>query len=369
MEHRSFAKACRFSLESLESREVPAADLPLSHSIDLADGIATTVAAPVHPQRFAVAAGIGQAGIVNVYERGTNALLTTITPYGMDYSGGIRVATGDLTGDGVDDLIISSDRAGGEIKVYDGVGQKLIAEFSAFSATSKGGAFIALGDVTGDGRIDLVAGSGAGNRSLVRVFRGQDVISAGKSSPAVAAAFFAFDANFTGGVRLAVGDTNNDGIGDIIAAPGAGTAPVVRIFTPASAWGDGKGGTFRTSMREISVGDKTDTGGVFVAAGDINGDKRADIVVGRQLGRNQVVSAFDVSSKQPRRILNAYGFMNTEPGGIPVAARDLDGDGRVEVLAGGGQGTSQVRILGTNGGLTRSFMAFTPSYRGGVFVG
>ena len=79
------------------------------------------------------------------------------------------------------------------------------------------------------------------------------------------------------------------------------------------------------------------------------------------------VSVYSGASKA--KLLDGFGFTATDPGGIPVAMRDLDGDGRAEVLAGGGAGVSQVRVLGGRGGLARSFMAFTPNYRGGVFVG
>src|SRR6185295_14733058 len=42
--------------------------------------------------------------------------------------------------------------------------------------------------------------------------------------------FFAYDANFTGGVRVAAGDVNGDGVPDIICAAGPGGGPNVTIF-------------------------------------------------------------------------------------------------------------------------------------------
>src|SRR5207248_2219654 len=42
--------------------------------------------------------------------------------------------------------------------------------------------------------------------------------------------FFAYDAGFTGGVRVAVGDVNGDGVPDVITGPGPGGSPNIRVF-------------------------------------------------------------------------------------------------------------------------------------------
>src|SRR5439155_11725683 len=47
--------------------------------------------------------------------------------------------------------------------------------------------------------------------------------------------FFAYDQNFTGGVRVAVGDINGHGIPDIITGPGPGGGPEIRIYDGRNA--------------------------------------------------------------------------------------------------------------------------------------
>jgi hypothetical protein len=350
---RTEARPARLALERLDPRDVPSA------TIDL------------HPHRFAVGSGPGQPAQVSVYEAGTNAILTTITPFGRGYAGGVRVATGDLTGDGIDDLVVAAAAGGPRVKVFDGATHKEIAAFHAYSKTARTGSYVTIGDVTGDGRADLVAGAGEGLRSQVKVFRGQDLTpAAGRlaTNPAAATNFFAYGDAFTGGVRVAVGDVNGDGIGDIVAAPGAGAAPVVKVFTARGAWGGSPTARHRYDVSTIVVGGAKDTGGVFIAAADLDRDGKADIAVGRTVGTVACVTVY--KGGQPRtKLLDGFGFTVTAPGGIPVAMKDLDGDGRAEVLAGGGAGVSQVRVLGGRGGLARSFMAFTPNYRGGVVVG
>ncbi len=343
-------RSIRLQFESLEHRDTPSALTVEQPPVDEV----------VHARRFAVGSGAGQVAQVSVYSSGTNALLTMFQPFGDTYTGGIAVATGDLTGDGIDDVVVAALSGSSRIALFDGATRKFAGEFEAFAGATTG-AFLALGDVTGDGRIDLVAGG----TTTIRIIRGQDLW---KGSPKIAAELQPFGASFTGGVRVAVGDLNGDGIADIVAAPGAGGPATVHAYTTAKTWGDAEPSTYSAKLATITVGGTNDRGGVFVAAGDFNGDGKADIAVGRVVAGRATVSV--VQGNQPsRRLYQAFGFRNTEPGGVPVALRDLNGDGRAELLVGGGQGVSQVRVLSPFGGLTRSFSAFPPQYTGGVFVG
>src|SRR5262249_10495328 len=82
--------------------------------------------------------------------------------------------------------------------------------------------------------------------------------------------FYAYDPRFPGGVRVAVGDVNGDGIPDIVTAPGPGGGPDVRVF-------DGRTGAM---IRDFMAYDFRFTGGVYVAVGDVNHDGFADIITG-----------------------------------------------------------------------------------------
>jgi hypothetical protein len=85
-----------------------------------------------------------------------------------------------------------------------------------------GGVYIAAGDVNGDGFADIITGAGAGGSPHVKVFDGQ--------TNSLLASFFAYDVAFTGGVRVAAGDVNDDGLADIITGAGPSGGPHVKVF-------------------------------------------------------------------------------------------------------------------------------------------
>src|SRR5207253_4878422 len=79
-------------------------------------------------------------------------------------------------------------------------------------------------------------------------------------------------------------------------------------------------------------------GGVFVAAGDVNGDGFDDVVVGADAGQAPVV---EVVSGATGHLLDR--FLAASPqfrGGIRVAASDVNGDGKADIITGLGAGAS-----------------------------
>ncbi|MEX0645292.1 MAG: VCBS repeat-containing protein, partial [Parvularculaceae bacterium] len=92
--------------------------------------------------------------------------------------------------------------------------------------------FVAAGDVNGDGMADIITGAGAGAGPHVKVFDG--------ATGAELRSFMAYAPTFTGGVFVAAGDVNGDGMADIITGADAGAAPHVKVF-------DGKTGAEATS--------------------------------------------------------------------------------------------------------------------------
>jgi hypothetical protein len=106
-------------------------------------------------------------------------------------------------------------------------------------------------------------------------------------------------------------------------------------------------------------------GGVNVAGGDVNGDGRADLVVGQADG--SVLKAFDGRGFKDHLTLAPYGA--GFQGGVRVAVGDVDGDGRAEIITGAGPGGGpKVIVFDGDGATLLNFDAFDPAFQGGVNV-
>src|SRR5262245_17691584 len=90
------------------------------------------------------------------------------------FFGGVRIASADVTGDSVADIITAAGPGGGpHVRVMSGATGKDSLNFMAYDPAFSGGVFVAAGDVTGDGLADIVTGTDKGGVPQVKVFDGR----------------------------------------------------------------------------------------------------------------------------------------------------------------------------------------------------
>lgn len=117
-----------------------------------------------------VGAGEDRDPTVSIF-RQDGSLIGTFAAYGTGYRGGVNVAACDLDNDGVNEVVTGAAWNGGpHIRVFDNLGNVKFGGFFAFDQTFRGGVNVACGDVTGDGVGDIVVGAGLGGGPDVKVF-------------------------------------------------------------------------------------------------------------------------------------------------------------------------------------------------------
>ena len=324
-----------------------------NYAITFVNGTLTVTVAPT-VALYAVGSGPGGAPLVNVYNP-DGSLVLSFDAYDASFRGGVFVAVGDVNGDGVPDIITGAGAGGGpHVKVFDGAALMnghvtVLDSFFAYDATFTGGVRVAAGDVNNDGKADIVTGAGPGGGPHVKVFSGADL--------SVVDSFYAFGPTFTGGVSVAAGDVNGDGKADIITGAGPGGGPHVKVFSGADL----------SVLDSFFAFDGSFHGGVTVAAGDVNGDGKADIVTGAGPGGGPHVKVFNAIDLS---VLDSfYAYSPTFVGGVNVAAADLNGIEDIITGAGPGGGPHVKVFDGTTLALLDSFYADDPTFLGGVFVG
>jgi predicted outer membrane repeat protein len=212
----------------------------------------------------------------------------------------------------------------------------------------------------------LATGPGSGATPPVQVFNALSTSTNVNVKPAQTSYSPINVAGFNAGARVAFGDVNDDGVPDVIVGSGPGQAALVQVY-------DGKTGALILTINPLKDASNVSfTGGVFVAAGEFDGDGQADIVVGADAGGGPRVQVF--SGKDGSIIYDFFAFPTNFTGGVRVAVSDINGDGQDDIICGaGGQvpgGGAQVVVLDGRRP-TKALAAFSPfgtNFTGGVYV-
>ncbi|MDP2166851.1 MAG: FG-GAP-like repeat-containing protein [Thermodesulfovibrionales bacterium] len=273
---------------------------------------------------------------------------------------GTSTAAADVDGDGSVEIITASGRdsvIGGYLS--DGTPVKGLS----FAAFTKHGAEVVTADIDGDGVAEIIAGASPeeGSPAEIRVFSFK-----GGSLSDTGIDFLAYQERF--GVNVAAADIDGDGVAEILTTPGGTGKGDMRVRILKVNTSGGAGMWTVEDAGGFSVA--SDLGGSDIAAGDLDGDDIAEIIVvtasqpGAKTARVAVYKA--KSGGTP-----VSGFDIESRAGVVIAAGDTDFNGIAEIVvadSGISKLPSRVRVYDAVGSLLRGFEAFESKGLSGIKI-
>jgi len=252
-----------------------------------------------------VGASVRNGDFLQVFDETGRRLRNGFFAQRDDVPGGANVIAVDLDRNGSEDLVFSN---AGEVTVR--LSGASDVKFRPYGSNYRGAISIAAGQTDRDAAWELVLAPDGNSepKVLITDLRGR-----------VRKSWLAYQSRFRGGVSLAIGDLNGDGLREIFTGTGAGGGPHVRSFkTDGAIW---RGGFFAFNESERA--------GVRVAIGDVDGDGRDELVVGSGIGAAPKVRVYDADGRLRSEFVPS-GV--TAAQGVRPVLSDIDGDGKREIL-------------------------------------
>lgn len=275
---------------------------------------------------------VASGGVVSVLLGNGNGTFQSAVPYSTGAAASLSVAIGDVNGDGKPDLVVTNQcaessgpcliQSQGMVSVLLGNGNGTFQAAVLYSSGAIVPNSVAIADVNGDGIPDLVIA-----HSSISASNGNGGVSVllgngnGTFQTAVIYNSGAITAN-----SVAIKDVNGDGVPDLVVAntsqtSGTGSPGAVTVLI-----GNGNG-TFQTAVSYSSGG----SGAVWAVVADVNGDGIPDVEVANNC-------------------FNIVSGCSTSDGGVSILLGNGNGtfQGAVEYNSGGFEATS-VAVADVNG--------------------
>ena len=277
---------------------------------------------------------------------------------GSDYTMG--VAVGDMNGDGALDIVAGNHDRQSAVYLNDGAGDFHYgavdcagppADMRCFGAGSDNATSVAVGDVNGDGALDIVVGNGE-----LGFFTAQNIVylndGAGSfhygvldcASPPTNVRCLGTGLDNT--LSIAVGDMNGDGALDIVVGNDS-------YFSggPSTVYLNDGTGNFTVAHPFGTGADQTWS----VAVADMNGDSALDIVVGNRSQQN-IVYLNDGAGEFSNAGAYTRWFGTGMDATAITAVGDMNGDGALDIVVGN---SGQQNVVYLNDGTGNLGAAYT----------
>ena len=351
---------------------------PTSHVYQIDYPVTSPAASATNPAIFTVSGeGVNTRPVLEFRDPGLDVTPVVKTAPGQllpNYFGEWRTATGDVNADGVVDYVYGAGLGGADtVIVVDGktnspiwsVARMFPVVAGVTGPAARPGVFVATADVNSDGWADVIVGSSGNRQSQVLVYNGR--------RGTVLSSFQPFGVGTRAGVRVAGGDVDGDGYGDVVVGRGVGGPARVSVFDGRALTVAARNGLIPWRQVQSALqGSFIVPGGngVYVAVADVDRDGDADLVVG--LDNKPTVSIYDGPEGT---LISTKNLGPAFKGGVRVAAR------AGQILVASGPGTSPTVQLfayadgAANPWTLRSNLTnekirgFTAANKRGVFVG
>lgn len=235
-------------------------------------------------------------------------------------------------------------------------GATIASAVTPFAANVRTGVRAALGDLDGDGKVEMVTVSGYGQPARIAVFK-QLVAADGKVTLERDARYdlLPFGPGYTRGLSLAVGDFSADGRADVAVAksiddgavrvyqstPASPTTPL-SLFTSFAPFPGGAGGKGGAGLAAADFG--TFSGATVVDAS--RGDAAAELAVASGVGLAPTVKIYSLGPGKADVVRTVNPFTPSFRGGMDITTARVNADSIPDLIfAQGFGGNSEVQVI------------------------
>jgi len=270
--------------------------------------------------------------------------------YSKNLRGGFNIASGNVLDRGEAEIIVGAGNGfGPQVRIFNSQGE-LQTQFWAYASHLRSGVRVAVGDVNGDGINEIITSPGPGGSPHIRIFKGNGEL--------FFPGFFALDGKFKGGVYVSGGDTDGDGVAEIVVSAGKGGGPHIMVYSV-----EGR------VLSNFMAYDQDFRGGIKTTLADIDGDGKDEIITGPEVGAPHI-QIFQIRTNEIKRLSPGfYAFNPSYRGGVSLAGVDVDGNGKKEIVVStGNEAQPLVKIYNVREQLLRQFYVYATSFIGGVNI-